>query len=562
VLEAERLRRIMEVGRGLVSNLELEVVLNRLVEVARELTGARYAALGILDEERQELERFITVGIDAQQRAAIGDLPHGRGVLGELIRDPKPLRLENVGNHPSSYGFPASHPRMETFLGVPVLIRGEAYGNLYLTEKQGGPFDEADEEATLILADFAAIAIENARLYSQAESRRRELERAVRRLEATTEIARTLDGDMDLTRTLELIAKRSRASVDARWLTIVLAEGRDLHIAAVAGELDGARVGKRLDRAGTVVDEVMRQRAPRFVAPSAALADALGDASISSGQAFQIPLMFRGNAYGALVASEDCSDGSRLGADDRRLLEALAAAGASSIHTSRTVAAERLRHSIAASERERRRWARELHDETLQGLGGLQMLLSSALRSSRGDTELAEAVRKAVEQLTAEIGALRALITELRPAALDQLGLVPAIETLAQRTASQHNLTVETNIELGFESRDLLEPDTESSLYRLTQEALTNVIKHAAASRVEIALEHRDDAVQLRVSDDGRGFEPQHDNGGFGLIGMRERVSLAGGRLDIRSSPGEGTTLEARLPAPSPDRAAAESVGR
>jgi signal transduction histidine kinase len=301
----------------------------------------------------------------------------------------------------------------------------------------------------------------------------------------------------------------------------------------------------------------MRHSTPRVATPSAALASALGDASISSSQAFQIPLVFRGIAYGALVASDECAGGSHLGADDRRLLEAFAAAGASAIHTNLTVAADRLRHSIAASERERRRWARELHDETLQGLGGLRVLLSSALRSSRGDTRLADAVSKAIDQLTAEIAALRALITELRPAALDQLGLVPAIETLAQRTASEHDLTVETNIELALETRHLLDPDTESSLYRLVQEALTNVTKHAAASRVEIALEQRDDTVRLRISDDGRGFEQESANGGFGLIGMRERVLLAGGRLDITSNPGEGTTLEARLPAPPAGPAAA-----
>ena len=140
----------MAVGRDLVSNLELEAVLNRLIEVGREVTGARYAALGILDEDRRKLERFITIGIDEETRVAIGDLPRGHGVLGELIRNPKPLRLEDVGDHPRSYGFPAKHPPMKSFLGVPVMIRGEAFGNLYLTEKDTGPFDEADEAAALI----------------------------------------------------------------------------------------------------------------------------------------------------------------------------------------------------------------------------------------------------------------------------------------------------------------------------------------------------------------------------------------------------------------------------
>jgi signal transduction histidine kinase len=552
VLEPERLRRLMAVGRALVSNLELEAVLNRLVEVGRELTGAQYAALGILDEGRRELERFITVGIEEDRRAAIGDLPRGRGVLGELIRDPKPLRLENVGEHPRSYGFPASHPRMETFLGVPVMIRGEAFGNLYLTEKEGGPFDASDEEAATILADFAAIAIDNARLYNRAESRRQELERAVRRLEATTEIGLALDRDMELEHMLELIAKRGRAIVDARWLAIVLADDGEIEVAAVAGALPSGTVGTRLEREGTVIDEVMRHGPRRLDDLSGTLASALGDDSITGATALFLPLTFRGTMYGVLVAADDCADGRRLSKDDVRLLEAFSAAGSNAIHTARSVATDRLRHSIAASERERQRWARELHDETLQGLGGLQVLLSSAVRGPKD--KLDPAVRNAVEQITEEIASLRALIMELRPAALDELGLVPAIETLAQRTASTEGLTVETNIELELEAGSRLDPEVESNLYRLAQEALTNVTKHAEASRIEISLVHRNGAVELTIADNGTGFDQADAGGGFGLLGMRERVALAGGKLQISSERGRGTTLKAELPVTASDR--------
>ena len=151
-LDEHRLARLIDVGQTLVAELDLEVVLRRLLEVARELTGARYAALGILDERKRELERFITLGIDDETHRRIGHLPRGRGVLGLLIDDPKPLRLKNVGEHPRSYGFPLAHPSMETFLGVPVLIRSEAYGNLYLTEKHEGAFDEADEQSVVTLA--------------------------------------------------------------------------------------------------------------------------------------------------------------------------------------------------------------------------------------------------------------------------------------------------------------------------------------------------------------------------------------------------------------------------
>ena len=174
------------------------------------------------------------------------------------------------------------------------------------------------------------------------------------------------------------------------------------------------------------------------------------------------------------------------------------------------------------------------------------MLLSSALRGPEGD--LAEAVSRAITQLTDGIASLRALITELRPAALDELGLVPAIETLAQRTASAEGLPVETNIDLQLEERGVLSPEVESSLYRLAQEALTNITKHAEASRVELRLVHRDDVVELSVSDNGVGFDPQDTGDGLGLVGMRERVALAGGHLEITSAPGKGCILQARLP--------------
>ena len=159
-MDEHRLRRLIDVGRSMVAELDLDALLERLLEVAREVTGARYAALGILDDRRERLERFLTVGIDAETQASIGDLPRGHGVLGVLIEDPRPLRLSDVGAHPRSYGFPLGHPPMRSFLGVPILIDGEAWGNLYLTEKQGGPFDDQDEEAVVVLADWAAVAVE------------------------------------------------------------------------------------------------------------------------------------------------------------------------------------------------------------------------------------------------------------------------------------------------------------------------------------------------------------------------------------------------------------------
>jgi len=168
-LDEARLRRLVEIGSQVTAALEVDTVLDRVLEAARELTGARYAALGILDEGKRELERFLTVGIDEGTHTEIGALPRGRGILGLLIQQPTPLRLHDVVEHPRSYGFPPGHPQMHSFLGVPIRIRGEAYGNLYLTDKDGGDFDQADESAVVVLSEWAGVAIDNARLYQQAE---------------------------------------------------------------------------------------------------------------------------------------------------------------------------------------------------------------------------------------------------------------------------------------------------------------------------------------------------------------------------------------------------------
>jgi GAF domain-containing protein len=188
-LDSLHMARLLDAGRALVADLDPQAVLDRILATARELTGARYAALGILDERRTGLEQFLAVGVDEQTRAAIGERPRGRGVLGVLIHEPQPLRLSDVSGHPQSYGFPEGHPTMRGFLGVPIMIRGAAWGNLYLTEKEEGEFTAADEQAAVILAEWAATAIENARLYHESERRRTEQERAVRGLEATRDVA-------------------------------------------------------------------------------------------------------------------------------------------------------------------------------------------------------------------------------------------------------------------------------------------------------------------------------------------------------------------------------------
>ena len=447
--DERRLARLIEAGRGLLSELDLETVLDRLLETAAELTGARYAALGILDDERRELDRFLTRGIDEETHRVIGDLPRGRGLLGVLIDEPRALRLDDVGDHPRSYGFPPGHPPMRTFLGVPVLIRGQAWGNLYLTEKAGGePFTIEDEEAAIVLADWAAIAIDNARLYRDVAARREELERAVRGLQATAAIARAIGGETDLERILELVVKRGRALIGAHDVLIMLRDGEDLVIAAGAGHVtigDGAR----LPLSGSTAGEVLAEGRPRRIADAPhelrIPPEELGVGHAST--ALLVPLTYRGQGLGVLAAFDRLEGDGAFTRDDEQLLEAFAAQAATAVATAKSVEADRRRRSLAAAEAERHRWARELHDETLQALGGLRVLLSSAARLDDADAMRA-AMRVAAEQLTGDIQSLRSLIAELRPPALDQLGLAPALASLAQRTGAGTELEVRTDVEL------------------------------------------------------------------------------------------------------------------
>jgi two-component system, NarL family, sensor histidine kinase DevS len=551
---AEReLQQLLEVGRSLVADLDVESVLQHVLETARKLMGARYAALGILDERKEELERFIFLGIDDETRRMIGPLPRGHGVLGELIRHPEPLRLHDVTQHPRSYGFPPGHPPMTSFLGVPILIRGEPFGNLYVTEKLEGDFDAGDEQAAVVLAEWAAIAIDNARLYQDIERRRGELERVVRGLEATATIARAVGFETDLERVLELIAKRGRALIEARTLLVLLeqADGR-LQVATCAGEcaegVKDALLAADATIAGSVLAAGASERVPSL---SDRVGHGLDPVARGATSAIVVPLGFRGRARGVLIALDRAQASPVFDREDEHLLTSFGASAAIAIATAQAVEAERLRHSMRASEAERRRWARELHDETLQELGGLKVLLESARLANRPGA-LEGAVDKAVEQLQLSIGGLQALITELRPAALDQLGVKPALEALLARTTATSGLEISARIDLasdGGRETTRLSGEIESTIYRLVQEALTNIVKHAEAEHAWAEISEDERQVTVTVRDDGRGFDPDQPGGGFGLVGMRERAELVNGRLAIDSSPEHGTTVRLVLPA-------------
>jgi signal transduction histidine kinase len=548
-LNADRIGRLLDVGQALVAEHEPEAVLDRILDDAREITGARYAAIGVLDTERGELERFLTAGVDAATYGAIGDLPRGRGVLGVLIEDPRPLRLADVGEHPQSYGFPPGHPPMHSFLGVPIAIRGRVWGNLYLTDKQDeDEFSQADEDAALILARWAAIAIENARLHRSSEQRRTELERAVRSLEAAGVIADAIGNVTELERVLELIVKRGRALIDAQSVLIMLRDGDELVVAARAGH---ARVAnrQRFPIAGSTSGQVLERGRPERIANVTGhmriAPEELGVPDAHS--ALIVPMLHRGVGLGVLMAFDRSKEAESFTVADEQLMRSFAASAANAVAIRRDVEADRLRSAIAAADDERRRWARELHDQTLQALGGLRVLLAST--HGRGDaTAKDEAIHQAVADIELEIENLRGIINDLRPSLLDDVGLLPAIESLLERRSGD-GLKIAKNLALPDPERGGagLDQEMETTVYRLVQEALTNVVKHARASLVDVSIELIDEHVIVEVQDDGAGFDTASRTAGFGLAGMRERVYLVGGTFEIESSD-NGTRLRARLP--------------
>jgi len=532
-----------------MGTLDFETILGRVVEVAQEVTGARYGALGVFDEHRRELSRFITRGIDDEKAALIGELPRGKGVLGELLDHPVPLRLPDIGSHPSSYGFPLDHPPMKSFLGAPIMVRDRVFGSIYLTEKQGADeFDAADEEAVLILADWAALAIANARSYEGVRGRRDELERAVSTLEATTMIASVLGGTTDLNHVLELVVKRARALIEASSVAIYVDEAADLLVAHAAGELAPGIVGQRVPIDASVLGHVLLSRRPVRVSDLGPSFGSRRGEETGLG-ALIVPLVFRDQAYGVLAALDPVAR-SEFSSEDERLLVAFATSAASAIATARSYEQGLLRRSIQATEDERSRWAKELRDRTMIPLARVRDELA-AVRENGDREHVDAALENALEELGSQLDALARVVTRLRPPQLDELGIEASLAALFEHF-DRIGLAVDAVIDLDCEPGargTRLESATEVTVFRVVQEALDNALTHGAARRAEVRLDAPGDELVLSVRDDGSGFDAAVQSDGFGIVDMRERLALVGGVLDVRSVVGTGTTVSARMPA-------------
>jgi signal transduction histidine kinase len=535
-----RLRALFETGLAVSSELSLEALLRRLVEAAAELTGARYAALGVIDAGGSELEQFITHGIDDRLRAEIGTLPRGRGILGVLIREAKPLRLHDLAEDPRSVGFPPGHPPMHSFLGVPIMLRGVAYGNLYLTEKQGAEdFTDDDAEIVRLLAGQAAVSIENARLYEASA-------RWSRQLQSLEEVGNALATETDLDRLLDLVVRRLRELLGARVVALALPSGGDeLRFAAVAGaeELLGTTISRSESKSGAVLERRRSERVDSVIDDPEVNREVTRRAGARTGM--WVPLIARDQVIGVLEIHDKEGPDARFSADDLRLAETFAARAAVAVELSQRVARDAVRRVVQAQEAERSRLARELHDETGQALTSILLGLKP-LEEALADHPARAALAELRKQVVSALQDVRRLAVELRPAVLDDFGLVPALERLTDAFAEQSGVRVDFHSALG-ELR--LPSEVETTLYRVVQESLTNIVKHASAHNVSVSIARRGATVAAVIEDDGAGFDQRAvREEAVGLLGMRERLSFVDGRLEIESRPGAGTTIVAEVP--------------
>ncbi|MGZ8715667.1 MAG: GAF domain-containing protein [Gaiellaceae bacterium] len=537
-----RLRALLEATVAIASDLSLESLLLRLVTTAAELTGARYGALGVIDPSGRQLERFLTAGVDEETRAAIGELPRGRGILGVLIDEATPLRLHDLSDDARSVGFPANHPPMHTFLGVPILLRGVAYGNFYLTEKAGGEdFTDEDQEIVTLLAGQAAVAIENARLYEATTHWSTQLE-------SLNEVGNALATETDLGRLLDLVARRLRELLDARLVAVMLPAGDDeLRFAAFAGdggeEVLGLTMPRSSSKSGRVFDRGRSERSDSVLDDPEVDRDIARVFGARTG--LWVPLVARFKTIGLIAVHDKLGPDARFTDNDLRIAETFASRAAVAVDLSQRIARDALRRIVNAQELERRRLARELHDETGQALSSILLGLKTLDEKVESDGAR-EAVSYVRELVVATLRDVRRLAIELRPKVLDDFGLVPALERLSETFGGQ------TGIGVRFESGlagERLPAEVETALYRIVQESLTNIVKHSRARNISIVLVRKPSAVAAVIEDDGQGFDPAAvREGGLGLVGMRERVGLLDGRLQIESIEGSGTTLVAEVP--------------
>jgi signal transduction histidine kinase len=511
--ENQRLSLLLDAVVTMAADLTLDSVLARIVGIAGALVDARYAALGVLDDlPGKRLRTFIHHGISAESAVEIGELPTGHGLLGLIIDQPRPLRLHDIAEHPDSYGFPAHHPPMHSFLGVPVRIRDRVFGNLYLTEKAGGAdFTDQDEAIVVALAAAAGVVIENARLYE--DTRRRE-----RWLAATAEITARISGSADHDDALQVVADRAREVAGADAARVVTgSDEADLQVRAASG------------------DDVTLDRPLALRVLSTARSEVV-DGSAGTGPTVAVP-MGSAPVRGVLLLAWTPERRHAVREVDPTLAASFAEQAVLALEVSQ---AREASQRLAVLE-DRDRIGRDLHDLVIQRLFAVGLGLESAARRA-DDPALADRLGRAVDDLDTTIKDIRRTIFALGSLEVST-DVQSEVTRLVERAAA--TLKFRPGLEFSGAVRSLVGTDLAPDLLAVLSEALSNASRHAGASRVDVLVEAHDELV-LTVRDDGRGLPPGVVESGLG--NMRDRAQRLGGTFVLSGPAGEGTCVRWAVP--------------
>ena len=534
----DRVRQLLEAVVAIGSGLDLETSLTRIVQAATTLVDAKYGALGVLGGE-QRLARFITVGMTPEQIARIGPYPEGHGLLGELIRHPEPLRTEDLSKHPQSYGFPPNHPPMHSFLGVPIRVRTEVFGNLYMTEKEGGaPFDADDEAVLIALASAAGVAIDNARLYD--ESRRRQGQ-----LEAANELTRGLLSGQPVDEVLNGFTRRVRALTQADLAVVGLpdAEGEDILVVAADGIGEEQMRGVALEIEDSLLGAVFKAGQTEIVADATADPRSRSETApeIALGPAILVPLGGAGEVRGVLAVVR-AAGGVPFEESALSLVSDLAVQAAVALEL-----ADRRRDSeLLSLYADRDRIGRDLHDLAIQRLFATSMSLQGAYKITQKPA-VAKRIATAITDLDDTIKVIRSTIFALHSHGLgdeDGQSVRAQVIEACERVAEQ--LGFNPSVRFTGPVDTLVPEETADHLVAVLREALSNAARHAQASKVDVEVAADGAEVTLTVVDDGVGIPAKGRRSG--LANLAERAGQLGGRFSAEPGDTGGTVLVWRVP--------------
>jgi|Deesub1362A_J573_1020465.scaffolds.fasta_scaffold04342_2 signal transduction histidine kinase len=530
----------------ILSDLSLEGVLRRIVEAAKDLVGARYAALGVPGEDGK-LETFITAGLRPEEEARIAHPPEGKGLLGEMLRTGRSIRVADISTHPKSVGFPPGHPPMRSFLGVPISAYGKPLGQIYLTDKIGAwEFSEADQRLIEMLAAHAAAAIENARLYRQVLKSESELSQRNEELELINDLTSALASTMDLDDLLDEIVQRVMGVFAARRGDVFLADETGVFRLALSHKKGEPFWKSQVFHKGEGL--LGKVAAEGRLAWTHELERDCGGMEFHQleggvGTLVAVPLVFRQRVVGVLAL---LFHGEReITPREKGLLEAVGKGVGIAVEIARL---NRQSRRLAVLE-ERERIGMDLHDGIIQSIYAVGLTLESTRALLHSDLNLAKKrLQQGIDALNATIRDIRTYILDLQPSRFDHSGLAQGLERLSRELQANTSITIDLHME--EKALSLLSAEMEQALLRIAQEALANVAKHSQATRAWISARRMGDDLLFQVIDNGVGFDLAQEPKrlGHGLSNMAERAKQIGGACEIDSSPGDGTTITVRLP--------------